>query len=164
MKAVILAAGKSTRLLPLTAGRSKVMLPVANVTIIGHNLRELEQTKLINEAIVVVGFGSEEIMATLGNKYGSMSIAYAFQTEQQGTGHALLQAEKFLSKEKKFIVLMGDDIYSSSDLKNCLKHGSCLLAKKVASVRSFAKVVAEKGMLKQLIEKPDENRYEKTKK
>lgn len=161
MKVVILAAGKSSRLHPLTLNRSKVMLTVANRTILEYNLQQLQQTKLIDEAIVVVGFGSEEIMTRLGNSFGSGSnkikLAYAFQTEQLGTGHALLQAEKFVSSEKKFIVIMGDDLYSISDIKRCLKHDSCILAKKVANVSSFGKVVAEKGVLKSIIEKPDGN-------
>lgn len=157
MKAVILAAGKSTRLYPLTISRSKVMLPVANTTVLEHNLRQLQQTKLIDEAVIVVGFGSEETMTRFGSKYGKMKLAYAFQTEQLGTGHAVLQAEKFLASEKKFLVIMGDDIYSSNDIKKCLKHGSCILARKVANVSSFGKVVAEKGTLKSIIEKPDES-------
>lgn len=157
MKAVILAAGKSTRLHPLTINRSKVMLTVANTTILEYNLQQLQQTKLIDEAVVVVGFGSEEIMTKLGRGYGKIKLAYAFQTEQLGTGHALLHAEKFVAAEKKLLVLMGDDLYNSSDIKKCLKHNSCVLAKKVGDVSSFGKVVAEKGILKNLVEKPDEH-------
>ena len=161
MKAIILAAGKSTRLHPLTVNRSKVMLPVANTTILGYNLQQLNQTKLIDEAVIVVGFGSEEIMTKFGCSYSGdgkkkIKIAYAFQTEQLGTGHALLQAEKFVSGEKKFVVVMGDDLYASSDIKKCLKRDSCVLAKEVPTIRSFGKVVAEKGMLKKIVEKPDE--------
>lgn len=157
MKAVVLAAGKSTRLHPLTINRSKVMLQVAGRTVLEHNLQQLQQTKLIDEAVVVVGFGSEEIMTKFGNSYGKIKLAYAFQTEQLGTGHALLQAEKFVAGERKFVVIMGDDLYSSSDLKRCLAHGSCILAKKVANISSFGKVVAEKGALKSIIEKPGES-------
>lgn len=156
MKAVILAAGKSTRLHPLTLNRPKVMLPVANTTILEHNLQQLLETKLVDEAVVVVGFCSEGIMTKFDSKYGNMKLAYAFQTEQLGTGHALLQAEKFVAAEKKFLVIMGDDLYSGSDIKKCLKHNSCVLAKKVENVSSFGKVVAVKGVLKGLIEKPGE--------
>ncbi|MBI2144754.1 NTP transferase domain-containing protein, partial [Candidatus Woesearchaeota archaeon] len=122
MKAVILAAGKSTRLHPLTVNRSKVMLTVANLTILEYNLQQLQQTKLIDEAVIVVGFGSEEVMTKFGNHYGKIKLAYAFQTEQLGTGHALLQAEKFLAGEKKFLALMGDDLYFSGDFKKCIPH------------------------------------------
>ena len=157
MKAVILAAGKSTRLHPLTVSRSKVMLTVANTTILEYNLQQLEQTKLIDEVVIVVGFCSEGIMTKLGSKFGKMKLAYAFQTEQLGTGHALLQAEKFLSGEKKFLLIMGDDLYSSADIKKCASHGSCVLAKKVANIGSFGKIIADKGALKSLVEKPDES-------
>ncbi len=180
MKAVILAAGKSTRLHPLTVSRSKVMLPVANTTILEHNLQQLDlfsnpsqhqltgpsrnsdlgkvnqKTEMIDEAIIVVGFGSEEIMAKFGKSYGKIKLAYAFQKEQLGTGHALLQAEKFVAAEKKFVVIMGDDLYSGSDIRKCLKHDSCILAKKVQNISSFGKIVANGGALKTIVEKPDE--------
>lgn len=165
MKAVILAAGKSTRLHPLTVSRPKVMLPVANKTLLGHNLQQLLETKLIDEAVIVVGFCSEQIMTRFGTtflgksltKKGRIKLEYAFQTEQLGTGHALLQAEKFIASEKKFLLIMGDDLYSSSDIKKCIRHESCVLAKKVANLSSFGKVVSENGALKGLVEKPDEN-------
>ncbi len=165
MKAVILAAGKSTRLHPLTINRSKVMLPVANRTILEHNLEQLAATKAVDEAVIVVGFFSEEIMTKFGSSTtflgksstkNRIKLAYAFQTEQLGTGHAVLQAEKFVGTEKRFLLLMGDDLYSSKDIKKCLRHGSCILAKRVENVSSFGKVVAEKGALKGLLEKPDE--------
>ncbi len=157
MKAAILAAGKSTRLHPLTVTRSKVMLPAANVTILEYNLQQLQQAELIDEAIIVVGFRSEQIMTAFGSKFGKIKLSYAFQTEQLGTGHALMQAEKLLAGEKEFLVMMGDDLYSSIDIKKCTKHGSCVLAKKVGSASSFGKIIAEKGQLKLLVEKPDEN-------
>ena len=133
------------------------MLPVANRTILEYNLIQLQQTKLIDKAVIVVGFGSEQIMTKFGNSYRKMKLAYAFQTEQLGTGHALLQAEKFVAGEKKFLVIMGDDIYGSSDFKRCLAHGSCILAKKVANVSSFGKIVSDRGTLKSITEKPDES-------
>ncbi len=156
MKAVILAAGKSTRLHPLTVSRSKVMLTVANKVILEYNLEQLAETKAITEAVVVVGFGSEQIITKFGNRYGKIKLAYAFQTEQLGTGHALLQAEKFVAGEKKFLVIMGDDLYSSDDIKKCLRHDACILAKEVKNIRSFGRIVADKGSLKVIIEKPDE--------
>ncbi|MBI2550563.1 NTP transferase domain-containing protein [Candidatus Woesearchaeota archaeon] len=161
MKAVILAAGKSTRLHPLTVNRSKVMLPIGRKTVLEHNLQQLLETKLIDDAVIVVGFCSEEIITQFGNNYGSgknkIKLAYVFQTEQLGTGHALLQAEKFVAAEKKFLVIMGDDLYGSNDIKKCLRHDNCVLAKKVDNVSSFGKIIAENGILKKLVEKPDES-------
>src|SRR3989338_4448522 len=151
MKAVILAAGKSTRFHPLTVNRSKFMLPVANKALLEHNLHQLLLTKAVDEAVIVVGFGSEQVMTKFGNSYGKMKLAYAFQVEQLGTGHALLQAEKFVAKEKKFLVMVGDDLYGSSDIKKCLKHDSSILAKKVQNISSFGKVIAEKGQLRQIV-------------
>jgi UDP-N-acetylglucosamine diphosphorylase / glucose-1-phosphate thymidylyltransferase / UDP-N-acetylgalactosamine diphosphorylase / glucosamine-1-phosphate N-acetyltransferase / galactosamine-1-phosphate N-acetyltransferase len=154
MKAVILAAGNSTRLQPLTVDRSKVMMPVVNKSVLEHNLDQLIASKVVDEAIIVVGFGSSEVKKTFGSNYGKIKLKYVVQKEQLGTGHALLQAEKSVGKEKKFVVMMGDDLYSGSDIKKCVKHDSCILAKRVSDVSSFGKVVTKGRKLKQIIEKP----------
>ena len=57
MKAVILAAGKSTRTWPLTVNVPKPLLKVANKSIIERNLDELQG--IADEAILVVGFKKE---------------------------------------------------------------------------------------------------------
>ena len=53
MKAVILAAGKSTRAYPLTINKPKALLKIANRTVIEHNLTQLQG--LVDEAVIVIG-------------------------------------------------------------------------------------------------------------
>ena len=59
MKAVIMAAGKSTRTNPLTMTRPKALLPVMNKPILQHNLENLDG--LVDEAILIVGYRKEMI-------------------------------------------------------------------------------------------------------
>jgi bifunctional UDP-N-acetylglucosamine pyrophosphorylase/glucosamine-1-phosphate N-acetyltransferase len=150
MKAVILAAGKSTRTWPLTSKKPKALLKAANKTIIEHNLEQLDG--LVEEAIIVVGFEAGQIKTLLGKKFGKIRISYAEQKEQLGTGHALLQAEKLINNG--FIVMVSDDFYSKEDIKRCLKHKYCVLAKKVSRPEGFGVFLTKDGLVTDLVEKP----------
>lgn len=150
MKAVILAAGKSTRTYPLTAGRPKALLRVADTSIIEYTLSRLDG--VVGEAVIVVGFGAEQIKQTLGSGYGKIRLSYAVQKEQLGTGNALLSAEKMVSG--RFILLMGDDIYGKEDIKRCARQKYCILAKKVDDISSFGEVIEKNGALSEIREKP----------
>lgn len=56
MKAIILAAGRGTRLLPLTEHVPKCLLPIGGCSVLGWQLRALRGAG-IDEAVVVTGFG-----------------------------------------------------------------------------------------------------------
>ena len=61
MKAVIMAAGKGTRLLPLTATRPKPMMPILNQPIIDSIVRAVKAAG-IDEATVLVDYLSDQIV------------------------------------------------------------------------------------------------------
>lgn len=151
MKAVILAAGSSTRTYPLTVDSPKALLPVANTPVLEHNLMQLQG--VVDEAVIICGFGSGMIRQKLGGSYGKLKISYAEQKQQLGTGNALMAAEGLVSG--KFIVLMGDDIYSGSDIKKCVKRGFSVLAGRVNGLSSFGEVLSVNGFLSGIREKPE---------
>lgn len=150
MKAVILAAGQSTRTHPLTVKKPKGLLKVANKTILGNTLNKLEG--LVEEAIIVIGHCGDQISAHFGHNYGKIKLTYVQQKKQLGTGDALSAAESLVSG--KFIVLMGDDLYSHADMELCLDQGYCILAKEVKDVSSFGEVLVKGKFLSDIREKP----------
>ncbi len=150
MKAVMLAAGKSTRTYPLTLTRPKPLLKVANKTLIEHNLDQLKG--LVKEAIIIVGYKREMIQEMLGDTYAGIKISYIIQDEQLGTGHALQLAKKQL--DGKFIVMNGDDLFAHEDIKSCIKEEFCVLAKKVKDISRFGAILEEQGNMTELLEKP----------
>jgi len=154
MKAVILCAGRSTRTYPLTVRRPKALLMTGGKTIIEHILDSLEG--LADEAVIVVGFGKEQIIKKLGNRYGNIAIKYAEQEEARGTGHALLQAEKFLGNDERFMVLMGDNLYPRDSISECVSYGMSMLGQKVPNPLEFGIVESEGGFLTKITEKPEE--------
>ena len=65
-KAVILAGGKGTRLLPLTASIPKPLVPVGNIPILEIVLLQLKHFGF-TEVVIAVNHLADLIMATFGN-------------------------------------------------------------------------------------------------
>jgi UDP-N-acetylglucosamine diphosphorylase/glucosamine-1-phosphate N-acetyltransferase len=150
MKAVILAAGKSTRTYPLTAGRPKGLVKVAGKPLLQHNLKALKG--LVDEVVLVVGFRREMVEQALGRDFQGMKLTYAGQGEQLGTGHALLAAEPHLRGD--FIVMNGDDLYSRENVELVLKGTPSLLAQEVGDPSSFGVWLEKGGFVSGFQEKP----------
>lgn len=153
MQAVMLVAGKSTRTYPLTLTRPKPMLPIANITLIEHNLLQLEG--LVSEVILIVGYMQEMIRDFLGDSWNGIKITYCEQKEQLGTGHAVLQVESLI--HGRFIVMNGDDIFSNTDIQQLMQLEAGALVKHVEDPSQYGvyKVDAKNRVL-DLVEKPKE--------
>lgn len=127
MQAVILAAGRGTRLRPLTYHVPKPLIRINGQNILEHNLNQLPQE--IDECLIVVSYLGEQIINHFGSNYADKKITYIKQTKLLGTGHALHACRSWLND--RFLVMMGDNIYCREDIKNCLRYKQCLLAEEV---------------------------------
>jgi bifunctional UDP-N-acetylglucosamine pyrophosphorylase/glucosamine-1-phosphate N-acetyltransferase len=115
MQAIILAAGKGSRLRPLTETIPKPLLPLGHTTILGHIIESLPEE--IDECVIVIGYLGEIIRAACGDTYGGKRIVYAEQREDMaGTLGALYSALPYIQSEY-FLVLGADDIQDSEALK-----------------------------------------------
>ena len=119
MKAVILAAGKGTRMLPLTENTPKVLVEVNGKPFLYYVLQNLQKAGY-TEFGIIVGYKKEMFLPFL-QKYG-FKAELIEQTEQKGTGHAVMQAQRF-TKDEHFIVLGGDNLWSIADFKNIAECG-----------------------------------------
>ena len=164
MKAIMLAAGKSTRTLPLTITRPKPLLKVANKEILLHNLEALNG--LISKLYLVVGYKKEMVVEFI-SKYKEkfdFEIIFVEQQEQLGTGNAVMEVfEKHPELGGKILIMSGDDIFSRKDIEECCKFENCILVKEVQDIENFGAVVEEDGFLKEIIEKPQGKKAEITK-
>ncbi|PWU67834.1 bifunctional UDP-N-acetylglucosamine diphosphorylase/glucosamine-1-phosphate N-acetyltransferase GlmU [Gracilibacillus dipsosauri] len=98
--AVVLAAGKGTR---MKSKLYKVLHPVLGKPMVQHVVDQLKTLKLAN-ITTVVGFGAEKVQEQLGD-----ASEYVVQEEQLGTGHAVIQAGKYLEGKKgTTLVVCGD--------------------------------------------------------
>ncbi|ELY51668.1 UTP--glucose-1-phosphate uridylyltransferase AglF [Natronolimnohabitans innermongolicus] len=108
MQAVVLAAGKGTRLKPLTDDKPKALVEVDGKPLVEDvfdNLLEIGVTKLV----VVVGHMKEQIIERYGDEYEGVPITYAHQREQLGLAHAILQAEPHIDDD--FVLMLGDNVF-----------------------------------------------------
>ena len=131
MQAVILAAGRGTRMGSKTDALPKPMLMVGGRTLLEYKLAALPPS--VEEVVLVVGYQKEKISDYFGNFFCGKKIRYVVQEELKGTGDALLRAKPCISG--KFIVMMGDDIYSAHDVDSLLSHEWGILVHKVKEPR-----------------------------
>jgi len=98
--AVVLAAGQGTR---MKSKLYKVLHPVCGKPMVQHVVDTLSSMQ-VSDVVVVVGHGADQVRQTLGDQ-----VSYAFQAEQLGTAHAVMQAVPFLSdKQGTTLILYGD--------------------------------------------------------
>ena len=98
MKAVILAAGVSRRLRPLTASRPKCLLPVGEHTILDHQMRALKSVG-IDEACLVLGYRREQILEHLGAHHPDMRITPVINHDffDTNTAHSMWLARGYMA-------------------------------------------------------------------
>jgi dTDP-glucose pyrophosphorylase len=107
MKAIILAAGKGTRMRELTASVPKPMLKVHGKPILEHIVSGIRQTG-IRDFCIITGFQAE----TIENHFGTgaawdANIQYVRQEVQDGTGKAPELAKQFIGNDD-FLLTYGD--------------------------------------------------------
>ena len=113
MKALIPAAGHGTRFLPVTRVVPKEMLPVGSKPAI-HLIVEEALDAGADEVVIVISPEKEIIRRYFdGDPALASRIRWAYQTEQKGLGHAVLQGLSPLADETEpILVLLGDALVS----------------------------------------------------
>jgi len=153
MKAVIMAAGQSTRTYPLTLTRPKALLPIANRTILEWQLESLQG--IVDGIVLIVGYKHEMIREAFGDTYAGLSIEYVVQEERKGTGHAILQCQGLLNEP--FLAMNGDDLWEPADLQAVAKSEQAALVKVVEDPRLYGIYeVTDDDRVERLVEKPKE--------
>lgn len=110
MKAIIPVAGSGTRLKPITDSKPKALVEVAGAPVLEHIINSLARSN-VDELVCIVGVMKEEMMDWIERKYAdTFQLHFVTQDEPLGLGHAVFQAEKFLSDE--VIITIGDEIFS----------------------------------------------------
>ena len=154
MHALILAAGKGTRLEPLTETQPKAMLPLVNKPLLQHVVEALREAG-VREITIVVGYRGEVIREHFGDGSAlGVSISYVVQEERLGTAHAIALA----SFEDDFLVLNGDTLVSSEDIARLMAEHqgvATIACRRVPDARSYGVVTLGKdGEVEKIVEKP----------
>lgn len=156
MQAVILAAGKGTRMRPLTYDIPKPMLPVKGRPLLEYILDALPDQ--IQEIILVVNYLGDHIRKHFKDEYKGKKITYVHHDKLDGTGGAVACTKEAVAD--KFLVLNGDDLYLKSDIEKLCSQEIAVLGWEVEDPRIYGVIKTdEDGNLVDIIEKPDSFDY-----
>jgi glucose-1-phosphate thymidylyltransferase len=160
MKGIVLAAGRGSRLWPVTLATSKQLLPIYDKPLIHYPIATLMLAQ-IRELLIVVN-GPERVAFERalgdGSKYG-ISISYIVQEEPRGLVDAFLLGEKFIGDQTVSLIL-GDNVFYGqglgvqlSSLRNT--NGAQIFAYKVADPERYGVVEFDSsGRVISIEEKP----------
>jgi bifunctional UDP-N-acetylglucosamine pyrophosphorylase/glucosamine-1-phosphate N-acetyltransferase len=98
---VILAAGKGTR---LKSRHPKVLHAIGGKPLVAHVIAAASQVVPSARIFVVVGHEAERVKQSLADS----KVQFVLQSDQRGTGHALMCARNALAKFENILVLSGD--------------------------------------------------------
>jgi NDP-sugar pyrophosphorylase family protein len=157
MKAIILAGGKGTRLLPYTTILPKPLLPIGEMPILEVILRQMKRAG-VNTVILTVGHLSALLRSYFGNgQQWGLDISYSYEEKPLGTAGPISLVQGL---DKPFLVTNGD-VLTTLDLKKMLafhrqKGGIATIAAHRRQVRIDLGVIRSEadGQVSGYIEKP----------
>jgi bifunctional UDP-N-acetylglucosamine pyrophosphorylase/glucosamine-1-phosphate N-acetyltransferase/UDP-N-acetylglucosamine pyrophosphorylase len=161
--AILLAAGKGKR---MASDLPKVLVPVCGRPMIRYVIDAVRMAG-IEQMLLVVGYRSELVREELAGEPG---VAFVEQTEQLGTGHAVMMCrERLLGHEGPVLVLAGDSpMVQVSSLQALLREFSsrqpaCLLGTATkADPRGLGRIVRDAtGGFSAIVEEKDATSAEK---
>ncbi|MGB4467216.1 MAG: bifunctional UDP-N-acetylglucosamine diphosphorylase/glucosamine-1-phosphate N-acetyltransferase GlmU [Azovibrio sp.] len=139
MNVVILAAGQGKR---MYSNLPKVLHPLAGKALLRHVVDTARQLQPEN-LVVVYGHGGEVVRQSID----AAGLAWALQSPQLGTGHALAQALPFIDERLPTLVLYGDvPLVQASTLQHLLHQaadGLGLLTVRLANPQGYGRIVRE---------------------
>lgn len=154
LKTLILAAGKGTR---MKSELPKVIHEVNGIPMISKIIKVLEVLKP-EENILILGHKKEEVLKVVGE-----DADYVVQTEQLGTGHAVLQAkDKLKNYDGDVMVLCGDTpLLREETLEELYKFHrdtdsvTTILTSIYDNPFGYGRIVKENGLVKAIVEEKE---------
>jgi len=151
MQCVILAAGKGSRLRPLTDECPKPLVKVCGRPLIDHIVLALPSA--VKELIIVVGYRGDMIRDYCGEIFHGRPVVYIEQTDINGPAKALWLAKDLIIG--RFLFMFADDIHGKEDLARAVSFSRSILATTSETPERFGVIVRNPdGTIAEMIEKP----------
>jgi choline kinase len=125
MKAVILAAGRGTRLIKITKDKPKCLIEISGITILERQISILLKNS-IEKIYVVIGYKANDIR----KRYGNQEFVELIENKDFETTdniYSLSLTEKKISGNE-FLLLNGDALFEEKIIKNLVNKGDIDLA------------------------------------
>lgn len=162
MKALILAAGRGSRLNEFTKDKNKSMLSLFHKPLLEYNLEHAYKAR-VKEIIIVIGYRGEEIKKYIGGNFRGIKVSYVTQEEQKGLVHAIECAKDAIG-DSDFFLMLGDEFLVNANIKGMIKkfrkEESYILCgvvkeKEKSSIgKTYSIMGDDKNRIYRLIEKP----------
>ncbi len=151
MQCVILAAGKGTRLKPLTDDLPKPLVKVCGETLLDHIAKALPSA--VKELIIVVGYRGDMIREYCGDIFHGRPVTYLVQEEINGPAKALWLTKDLI--KGRFLFMFADDIHGKDDLARAVSYTRSILATTSDNPERFGVIVRNPdGTIADMVEKP----------
>ena len=165
---IIFAAGRGTRLIPLTDTTPKPLLKVQNKPLIEWNMEQAVDK--VDKFVIVISYLGEQIQKYFGGNYKGVPIEYVMQTNPKGGNLDALSIAIYNSSPdvltKNYLIQHCDDIHGKQTFDNLFDKinqnpGQAYLSAKVIEDREKLKSfgvfrVNEQYKFLEIIEKPQE--------
>ena len=150
---VIMAAGKGTRMLPLTEKVPKSLIKVNGKPFLQYILNNVKKAGY--EKIIVIGnYKIGQLKEFLDKDW--VGVILVNQGAPKGSGHAVLQVKDFVDGD--FVVINGDSLFSPKDLRKIrdVGHGNYIVGMKSDTPEKYGVLMNEGNKLVKIVEKPKE--------
>jgi glucose-1-phosphate thymidylyltransferase len=165
VQAVLPAAGRGSRLGPLTARRPKPLVPVRGRPLLAHALDAVRS--VVDGAVVVVGYRGDRIRDRFGDAYRGLPLTYVEQPARRGLADALACARPEIGGP--FVHLNADNVFGgghgAANVRRLVARrrrtdaDAALLVERVtpAAARRVGVVATDTdGRVRDVVEKPDD--------
>jgi len=156
MKGLILAAGRGTRLRPLTHTRPKPVIRIAGKPIIHYAVENLREAGITEVGVVVSPDTREDIQQALKD-FPGVHISYIVQEQALGIAHAVGTAMDWLAGGP-FVLYLGDNLFQNGIMSFTEAFqpgvGAVIALVRVPDPRQFGVALLEEGRIVKLLEKP----------
>lgn len=151
MQAVILAAGRGTRMEPLSTLTPKPMLPVGDRPLLAR-VADVAVDAGADSLVFVVGYRADHVRDYFGRRYRGVPVAYAVQSSVSGTADAVRAAADLL--DGRFVVLNGDSLFDPTSVRELFGHEAAVAAHRVPNPEEYGVLTVECGVVTGVVEKP----------
>lgn len=152
IKAIILAAGKGTR---MKSKLPKVLHPISGIPMVQHVINTVNSISVI-DINVVYGFGGDILIDNLSNQ----NIQFINQVEQLGTGHAIKVCSSYIRDDEDVMILYGDVPLTKKETLIRLVEakpidGISLLTVKLPNPTGYGRIMRVNGLVTGIVEQKD---------
>lgn len=149
-----MAAGKGTRMLPITQTIPKVLIPVGNKPFLHHLINNIKKAG-IHEIAIITSYKSQMVEQFLRDH--NIKATIIDQGKPEGTAHAISKVSSFTQNEN-FLAFAGYNLWSSQDIKSMIQQDdyTYIAAWRVKDPSKYGVLVTKDDKLIEIKEKPKE--------